>query len=61
MKLIYYYEWSVKWKMVFNPGTNKADKLFLERELPFDIVSYLVVDVIPGDFHKHLGFVFEEL
>ena len=47
--------------MVFNHGTNKADKLFLERELPLDIVSYLVVDVIPVDFHKHLGFVLEEL
>ena len=54
------YDWSVKWKMLFNPDFNKpAEKVFTNRNVTsYETVSYVsCVDVQPVESHTHLGFV----
>ena len=56
------YEWSVKWKMIFNPDPNKPaeEVTFTNRtSTSYDTVSYAGVDVKSTDFHKHLGFILD--
>ena len=46
------YEWSVKWKMIFNPDPIKPaeDVIFTDRNLAsYETVSYAGVDVISVD------------
>ena len=57
-------DWSVKWKMVFNPDTNKPaeEVIFTNRNsTSYDTRSFPGVDVKTVDFHKHLGFVLAKL
>ena len=54
------YEWSVKWKKIFNPNPTKPaeDVIFTKRNLTlYDPVSG--VDVMQVDYHKHLGFILD--
>ena len=56
------YEWSVKWKMSFNPDPTKPaeEVIFTNRNLTlYDPVSYSGVDVMQVDYHKHLGFILD--
>ena len=53
------YDWSTKWKMIFNPDPTKpAEKvIFTNRnETSYETVTYSGEDVIQADCHKHLGF-----
>ena len=54
------HEWSVKWKMISNPGPNKPaeEVIFTNRNsTSYDTLTFSDVDVKTVDFHKHLGFV----
>ena len=56
------YEWSVEWKMIFNPDPTKPaeEVIFTNRNLTlYDPVSYSGVDVMKVDYHKHLGFILD--
>ena len=56
------YEWSVKWKMIFNPDPNKPaeEVTFTNRtSTSYDTVSYAGVDVKSIDYHKHLDFILD--
>ena len=56
------YEWSVKWKMIFNPDPTKPaeEVIFTNRNLTlYDPVSYSGVNVMQVDYHKHLGFILD--
>ena len=56
------YDWSVKWKMVFNPDPTKPAEtiIFTNRKSSlYETFSYAGMDVQPVDFHKHLGFVLD--
>ena len=56
------YEWSVKWKISFNPDPTKPaeEVIFTNRNLTlYDSVSYSGVDVMQVDNHKHLGFILD--
>ena len=56
------HEWSVKWKMIFNPDPTKpAQKVvFTNRNsTSYDTVSYSGAEVKSVDDHKHLGFVLD--
>ena len=55
-------EWSTKWKMVFNPEPSKPaeEVIFTNRNsTAYESVSYSGVDVMPVDYHKHLGFTLD--
>ena len=54
------YEWSVKWKMIFNHDHTKPaeEVIFTNRNLTlYNPVSYSGEDVMQVDYHKHLGFI----
>ena len=56
------YEWSVKWKMIFNPDPTKlaTEVIFTNRNLTlYDPVSYSGVDVMQVNYHKYLGFILD--
>ena len=56
------HEWSVKWKMIFNPDPTKpAEKvIFTNRNLTsYKTVSYSGVEVECVDYHKHLGLILD--
>ena len=56
------YEWSIKWKMIFNLDLTKPTEevIFTNRNLTlYDPVSYSGVDVMQVDYHKHLGFILD--
>ena len=56
------YEWSTKWKMIFNPDPSKpAEKvIFTNRSTTsYENVTYSGDDVKLVDYHKHLGFVLD--
>ena len=56
------YEWSNKWKMIFNPDPTKPAEeiIFTNRNsTSYKAVSYSGVDVKTVDYHKHLGFTLD--
>ena len=56
------YEWSVKWKMIFNPDPTKPaeEVIFTNRNSSsYETVLYAGVAVKPVDHHKHLGFILD--
>ena len=56
------YEWSSKWKMVFNPDPTKpAEKVVFTNRIStaYETVSYSGVDVKTVDHHKHLGLILD--
>ena len=56
------HEWSVKWKMLFNPEPSKpAEEVIFTNPntTSYQTVSYSGVDVMPVHYHKHLGFVLD--
>ena len=56
------YEWSAKWKMIFNPDPNKpAEKVIFSNKnsSSYESVSYAGVEVTRVDYHKHLGFILD--
>ena len=56
------HEWSVKWKMLFNPKPSKPaeEVIFTSRNTTsYQTVSFSRVDVMPVHYHKHLGFVLD--
>ena len=56
------YDWSVKWKMVFNPDSTKpANKVIFTdiNSTSYGTVAYSGMDVRSVYFHKHLGFYLE--
>ena len=56
------HEWSIKWKMIFNPDLSKLveEVIFTNRNsISYPTISYSDVDVLPVDYHKHLGFVLD--
>jgi hypothetical protein len=60
LKLIY--EWSIKWKMVFNPDVNKPAEeiVFTNRSLiPYDNIVFNNANVKAVDSHKHLGLILD--
>ena len=56
------YEWSAKWKMIFNPDPNKpAEKVIFSNKnsSSYETVLYAGVEVTRIDYHKHLGFILD--
>ena len=56
------YEWSVKWKMSFNPDPTipAVEVIFPNRNLTlYDPVSYSGIDVMQVDYRIHLGFILD--
>ena len=56
------YEWSAKWKMIFNPDPNKpAEKVIFSNKnsSSYETVSYAGVEVTRVDYRKHLGFILD--
>ena len=56
------HEWSIKWKIIFNPDHSKPveEAIFTKRNsISYPTISYSDVDVLPVDYHKHLGFVLD--
>ena len=56
------YEWSVKWKMIFNPDPTKPaeEVIFTNRNSTlYETASYSGVDLMPAEYHKHLGFILD--
>ena len=56
------YEWSAKWKTIFNPDPNKpAEKVIFSNKnsSSYETVSYAGVEVTQVDYHKHLGFILD--
>ena len=56
------HEWSIKWKMIFNPDPSKPveEVIFTNRNsISYPTISYSDVDVLHVDYHKHLGFVLD--
>ena len=58
------HEWSIKWKMIFNPDPSKRveEVIFTNRNsISSPSISYSDVDVLPVDYHKHLGLVLDRV
>ena len=58
------YEWSAKWKMIFNPAnpqTNLPKNAIFSNKTSssYETVSYAGVEVTRVDYHKHLGFILD--
>ena len=55
------YEWSIKWKMIFNPGPTKpAEEIkFTNKNTSYENVLYSGVEVLTVDNHKHLGYILD--
>ena len=56
------YEWSVKWKLCFNPDrTNPAEEVIFtnKKSTTYEIVTFASANVEPVSYHKHLGFVLD--
>ena len=56
------YDWSIKWKMIFNPDPTKPVEAIIftnRKSTSYETISYAGVDVQAVNSHKHLGFVLD--
>ena len=58
LKLIH--DWSVKWKMLFNPDITKpAEKVLFTNRSTYCLIAFDGIAIEPVSDHKHLGLILD--
>ena len=53
-------DWSIKWKVDFNPGKTELITLSSKRDPETDLLKFGNVELVPKSEHKHLGVTIQD-